>query len=190
MEPLSTRIRRLATPEDGSKSGDSTSVGLFIPLPTELAKQFPKKNQDKSPPHVTFLFVGEVPSDRQQEFVEICQKALKGVGTVPANLAKLEEFVNPKGQKIPHMEIGFGRDMAAVRRRLRRELMDAGFTVGDSFLQYKPHSTLEYMDDAEAEYDGPVPEGSFDVDVIEVWGLPQVKRISLASTQIRRLANS
>ena len=196
MRVASTFFTRTANSEDGQKTGDGTSVGLFIPLPPNLASQFPQeRGRDKSPPHVTFLYLGAVPTDLEDRVAEICEGALSGTGVVQGTLNGLEYFINQHGEKIPHVEIAFDIDMSAVRRKLRRELMDAGVEVKDSFHhQYLPHSTLGYYEDTSQEYTGPVPEGSWSVEYIEVWGASKVIRIPLkreepmVSASISRLA--
>ena len=58
---------------DGKKEGNGDEVGLFFPLPKGLAVQFPSLGEeDKSPPHTTFLYVGSVPKERQSLFLNIC----------------------------------------------------------------------------------------------------------------------
>lgn len=176
---------RIASPEDGKTTGDGSNVALFIRVPKDLAKHFPKKDTDKSPPHITFLFVGPVPAEREEEFLEVCNQTLRNYGPIKVTMMGYEEFQNQKGQTIPHVAIGFDRDVAAIRRRLRSALMAEGFEVSDSFLGYKPHSTLAYLETGE-EYDGPVPTGTFEVSEIEIWNLPRMKSISLAPIPQKR----
>jgi len=187
----------LSNAEDGQRTGDGTSVGIFIPLPPALAAQFPKtRGKDKSPPHVTFLYIGKVPVDKEEIVADIIERTLHSVGQVSGTLNGLDYFTNQHGQRIPHVSISFDIDMSAVRRQLRRELMDAGVDVADSFhYQYVPHSTLGYFEEGQ-DFTGRVPEGSWDFDTIELWGcsksyvIPLTKALAKAatSTVLRRLA--
>jgi 2'-5' RNA ligase len=185
---------RTADAKDGKKTGEGTSVGLFMPLPAELTKQFPRtRGTDKSVPHVTFLYIGEVAPEQEPTVVDIINRNLSKLGPVRATLSGLEYFINQHGQKIAHVEVSFNVDMAAVRRKVRRELMDAGVDVQDSFQQYCPHSTLAYLDDLDAEWLGPVPTGQWDVGFIELWGASKLHQIPLgtpASERVRALAAS
>ena len=187
----------ISNAEDGKSTGDGTSVGIFIPLPQELAVQFPKaRGKDKSPPHVTFLYIGKVPVDKEEEVADIIERTLHSVGQVTGTLNGLEYFTNQHGQRIPHISISFDIDMSAVRRQLRRELMDVGVDVADNFHhQYLPHSTLGYFEEGQ-DYTGPIPVGSWDFDTIELWGcskkytIPLTKPLAKAATSmmLRRLS--
>jgi len=54
----------------------TSHIGVFVPLPADLAKQYPKKVDDPSPAHVTFLYVGDVPPARRSEFTDLVKKRL------------------------------------------------------------------------------------------------------------------
>jgi len=166
---------------DGKKTGDGTGVGFFIPLPSYLADRFPDLgDQDRSAPHCTFLYVGKVDKDREEQFLE----AISGVfstfrGPVRGSLYGPEYFVHPaKERRVAVMRVRFNRDLAALRWKLRDAIQEAGFNVDDSFpLIYQPHVTLQYMDDLDTEYTGPIPSGDWSFDSIEVWGLSKLATV-------------
>lgn len=168
-------------------TGDGTRVGLFLPVPTALASQFPSlAPEDESPPHVTLLIVGNVPVKREQEFLNVCSKVLNGEpGPIKAKLMDVSRFVNPeKGHTVYFSRVTFSRDMGELRDRLWIALEDSGFDVKDRFpLAYNPHVTLAYMDgiDGNAIYRGPVPKGEWTIQSVTAWGLSKPHDVLLGS---------
>ena len=125
--------RRVAALAKAAKEhpADGSDVGLFIPLPEELAKQFPSLgSEDTSPPHATFMFVGAVPAERRAEFLSLVGKVLGSFPATTAALTGLDYFDNP-GSRVAYDKVRFDRDLSALRWRLREALQDAGFEVGD-----------------------------------------------------------
>lgn len=154
--------------------GDGTGVGLFFPLPKDLASQFPTKEEDTSPPHVTFLYVGGVPKARQQEFLGVLERAFLDVDKeVSASLDGLDCFVNPPKGKVVFSRIRFSRDLSNLRDRVKASLEEAGFEVGDHFPRYNPHTTIEYLEDLQGVWKGVPPVGSWNFNSVDVWGLPK-----------------
>jgi len=175
-----------ADAENGKKTGDRSDVGLFIPLPGDLASQFPDLgSNDQSVPHSTFLFVGSVPQGREERLLEVVRGVLAELsGPVRAQLASdIEYFVHPaKQRRVAVLPVRFSHDLAAIRWKLRDALVDDGFDVDDSFpLIYRPHVTLEYLNDLDETYVGTVPSGGWSLNGIEVWGLPRVVEVPFSS---------
>jgi len=72
-----------ASPSDGKTTGDSTKwTGMFIQVPGGIADQFPDRQseEDKSPTHCTFLYVGNV-KGKEQEFLDAVRRGLSGGDT-------------------------------------------------------------------------------------------------------------
>jgi len=152
-------------------TGDGTRVGLFFPLPKDLASQFPEKKEDSSPQHVTFLYIGKVPKEREQEFLGVLETAfIELEKPVRAALGGVDSFVSPQ-HKVVFSKIRFSKDLSRVRDRVKAALEDAGFEVADSFPLYVPHTTIEYLPDFTQEWRGEVPTGSWDFGSVELWGL-------------------
>jgi len=183
---------RLAGAEDGKKEGDRTGVGFFIPLPEELAEAFPSlAPEDTSPAHITFLYVGEVPKEKEADFLAAAREALAEIeGPVRSHYGELEYFVHPAmGRQVAVVLHRFSRDLAGLRWKLRDKLLDAGLQVDDSFpLIYRPHTTLAYLEGTDSEYDGPIPKGAFPFEGIEVWGLPKLHTIPFGGVAARKVA--
>lgn len=161
-----------------------TSVGLFLPLPAELAGQFPSLGEnDTSPPHVTLLYVGEVTKDREKEFLRVVREVLANEpGPVRAWLNGVDKFVHSEqAREVFYVPVRFSRDMGMVRDRLAAELQTAGFEIKNRFpLAYSPHVTLGYFDG----FDNPTPtapEGAWEFDSAQVWGLAKKYDIDLGT---------
>jgi 2'-5' RNA ligase len=184
---------RSAGPSDGKTTGDSTEwTGLFIPLPRHLADQFPKKQSgnDKSPPHITLLYVGNV-KGREAEFVSTCQRVVSEELREPvtANLEGLDYFTHPaEERRVAILPIRFSHRMAELRDRLKSAVQDLGIEVGDSYTVYRPHTTLDYLDGLEAEFGGVTPTGSWTFDEIEIWGMPKTHKLKAGSAKVAREA--
>lgn len=172
---------RTAAASDGKKTGDSTkSVGLFIPLPRDLAATWPdgRGDHDKTVPHVTLLYVGTV-AGREDEFVAICQEVFDREVRRPvtATLDALDYL--GVDVRVAAMTVRFDLDMARVRWLLRERLLEAGFEVKDGFpTVYRPHVSMAYLDGPEAQYEGPLPKGSWTFDHVEIWGMPTVHKLT------------
>lgn len=171
------------------KPTDGSGTGLFIRLPDELASQFPSlAPEDDSPPHVTFLYAGkEAIGDREEEFIEICSQALAAVPSpLKVKVGGLDYFNHAeKERRVAFARIDFSYPMGEVKAKLSQALMDAGFPIQDiSPLVYNPHATLAYMDGLDSVWTGPVPEGKFEIDHIEVWGASKHYKIPLGRAQV------
>lgn len=169
----------------GKVTGDGSVVGFFFPLPEDLAAQYPPLGpEDTSPPHVTLLFVGEVPNNRKAEFVEVARAALtKESGPVWVTLGEPDFFVHAdKDRRVWYSRVWFSKDVATIRDRLWAALVEAGFEVRHSYpLAYVPHVTLAYQLGATdvSPWDGPVPKGSWSASSVVVWGFSQVVELPL-----------
>lgn len=185
------QVFRQADAKDGQKSGNGTEVGFFIPVPDFLASQFPSLVQDLSPRHITFLHVGVVPENRRELFLEIVQRVFEELDSpVRGHLGALEYFVHPdKNQRAAVCLVRFSHDLAGLRWKLRDRLQDAGFDVDDKFpLIYRPHTTLEYIEGFTAPYVGEMPQGSWNFDGMEIWGLPDVVKVRFGAASVKKVA--
>ena len=184
---------KLSSAEDGKKTGDGTGVGFFIPLSEALASQFPSLgDNDSSPPHCTFLYIGHINKDQEAKFLEISNQVFTDMGrSVRGTLDYFEYFLNAENEsRVAVMRIRFNQHLDEVRWKLRDALMDAGIQVDDSFpLIYQPHATLEYIDSPDTPYKGPTPQGSWDFSNIEIWGLPKLHVIPFTQDSGGRLAS-
>jgi len=173
-----------------AETGNGEKVGLFIRVPAELASEFPPPTaEDTSPRHITFLYVGQIPAERRDEFLAIVADHVEGFGAFDAAFDGLDSFVQPSDdRRVFFVRAKFDRDVGSLRDRLSGALTDAGFEVLNKFpLAYSPHATLAYVEGIDSKYRGPVPDGSWRVTAMEVWGLPQVEQIKLGSLHVCKL---
>lgn len=114
--------KHFASASDGIKTGDGTGAGFFIPLDATLGAKFPDLGaKDRSKPHVTFLYVGNVPKDREDELVAVANGVFQGWirGSVTGQLTGMEYFEQPdKDRRVAVMQIRFSHDLAGLRWRL------------------------------------------------------------------------
>jgi 2'-5' RNA ligase len=159
------------------QTGDGTEVGFFFRVPAPASEAFPSLgDEDRSPPHVTFLYAGRVGPEQEELFLETAREALAKWGRpTRARHTGLDYFENPAyGKRVAINRVRFDSDLSQLRWKLRDALQDAGFTVEDKFpLVYQPHTTLEYLDGSDATYKGDVPMAEWMVTEAEVWGLPK-----------------
>lgn len=186
-----TRLKKMEQEAEAKKTaaqtGNGSRVGLFIRIPANLAAQFPEApGEDSSPRHVTFLVVGEVSPARRDEFLSIVHEVVGMFGSFEAAFDGLDWFPQPEEDtRVFFVRTKFDRDLGALRDKLAGALADAGFEVRNKFpLAYIPHATLSYEDFWDGGYEGPVPDGTWQVTEMEVWGLPQVERIALARQEV------
>lgn len=185
MNKMAERVaaRHMEALAHGPKAGDGSSAGIFLPLPKHLAKQFPSlAPNDSSPSHVTFLYLGEVKGAKKQaKLVRVLREALQKVHwkNVSARLEGLDTFEHPD-QDVHHVKVDFNHDLAGLQRKLVAELKENGFECDLKFPKYSPHVTLAYVP-SDTPYEGPVPQGEWEVTEMEVWGLPKVHRLALGT---------
>ena len=173
------RVKMAAETGDGSEH-----VGIFAPLPADLAKQFPKKDEDSSRPHVTLCYIGPVPDKQDQEALVEAVRDLYAdvVGPIKARLSGVDYFRSATGS-VAYAKVVFSKDMGHLKDRLKSLLEDRGVEVHDQHpLAFNPHVTLAYYDDPHAVWDGTVPKGSWTFNEVEVWGLPEVHRLPIGKS--------
>lgn len=178
------RVKMAAETGDGSEH-----VGVFAPLPSEIASQFPTKEEDSSRPHVTLCYIGPVPDKQDQEaLVEaVSDLYAEVVGPIKARLSGVDYFRSATGS-VAYTKVVFSKDMGSLKDRLKSLLEDRGVEVHDQHpLAFNPHVTLAYYDDPHAVWDGPVPKGSWTFKEVEVWGLPEVRRLPVGSKTYKDL---
>ncbi len=178
-------------PLASSTTGDGSRVGLFIRVPDQLVAARPSLRRDTSPPHVTFLVIGDV-RGREQELLDALQDASRArPSSSRAFMGKLDALTNPQGETVLFQSVRFcvpgsadrwddfgplGRLRELIVERLRQR----NFPVKDIGVErWIPHMTLSYLPEPRGIFAGPVFEGSWHVSELEVWGLPDEIRLPL-----------
>lgn len=170
--------------EDRERNKDGTmSCGVFIPLPFDLAKDFPdKSHEDDSVPHLTILYAGNLGAQDYAKFVNVVGRVCRSVKPFTMDLAHYSEFINKNDQTIAHMVPGFTGSsiLARLHGMLRREVEAEGIKLEHNYgpmdnplvpyeVKFIAHATLNYMKPGEM-YRGPKPTGSWKVTELECWG--------------------
>ena len=155
-------------------------VGVFIPLPEELSGQFPTLSEDSSKPHVTFLYIGEVPKGQGELLKKTVREFfLQERGPIMARLSGVDYFTG-QTERVAYSKVHFSTDMGAMRDRLASKLQDAGFAIENKFpLAYAPHVTLSYMQNPHDRWNGNAPRGEWHFHEVELWGLTEAFSIPL-----------
>ena len=155
-------------------AGETETCGIFLRVPADLAKGWPSLGEeDKSPPHCTMLYVGEVDPARYWQVVDACREAVQDLEPFAVEMTDYGEFQNMKGQTIAHMvpRVLYGLTLAEIHEMLYAAVTQRGIPVEHIRKgAFKPHCTLAYVDEGKAQYSGPRPQGTWRVDSLEVWG--------------------
>jgi len=147
------------------------SAGIFLPLPKHIAKFFPKKKEDSSPPHVTILYLGGVLKSDKDAYKKVLEVALEKTSKLgKVFLDDLAFFKNQDNQWIAHNPIRC-EGLGDLRKRIWKACEILGLEIQDSFPKFKPHATLAYLD--QKKYDKEVFVGSFNPTHFEIWGFDQ-----------------
>ena len=166
-----------------TKEEPGKNVGIFVPLPEDIANQFPpegKEGEDSSPAHVTVLYVGDLEdSEKQEELIDVVQKTASVLGSFEVNLGRVEEFVNDENQRVTHSPVE-GKDLHKLHNIMKGVLKFMKISFSDKYPEYKPHVTIEYISKGEEERFGNVrPQGSWLIDHFWVWGADKPYMVKL-----------
>lgn len=148
------------------------SVGLFIPLPSDLAKQYPPKGEgnDNSPPHITLLYCGTVPEHMEDKMEEVCKQVCTNFKSFNVKIKKPRKFINDKNETIRHSPIASLR-LKRFHECMKEAFMQAGLPLSDKYPDYKPHITIEYIPQGQkSQYKEIKPQGQFKVEEVHMWG--------------------
>lgn len=190
-----TRVyaNRIALKREEDEEG--SHAGVFIPLPKDITKDFPEKEEDKSDPHFTVLYIGQTDPTRFDELADIVSDVASSLPPFDVKLSPgVDWFENDDGKSIAHKGVSSRSlmHMARLHERLKDAITSAGFPVKHykDDTGFKAHSTLAYCDGR--NYDGPVPEGVFPVDAVELWGFSKdvVCPLGRAQAKAARLERS
>jgi len=161
-------------------------VGVFIPIPSEAAAQFPSKDdEDKSPPHITVLYAGDLSDAETQVFTALVRAIAHAFAAFPIEMTDYGEFVNDKGQTIAHM-IPRSSSLELLHRAIRSSCEDARLPI-EHKPGFKSHATLAYVEKGK-RYNGPRPTAKWTAREIEVWDGDDHVSIPLGAPAVFRAA--
>lgn len=146
-------------------------VGLFIPLPERLARQYPpegKEGEDSSPPHLTLVYIGDVPDDRIDELRSVLARIVQAIPPLELKLLPPTTFENKDGQTIVHSPVS-GPLLKKAHDAIDTALKRRGFDV-QGYDEFKPHVTIEYVDEGEQpRFDYVRPTGQWIAESVGFW---------------------
>lgn len=147
------------------------SVGLFLPLPERLARQYPpegREGEDSSPVHVTFVYIGDVEDERLDELEGVLRRVLQAVPPLDLKLLPPRTFESDSGQTILHSPVHCP-GMKEAHDALKGALERRGFNV-EAYPDFKPHVTIEYIDHGErSKLQHIEPTGRWRADSVGFW---------------------
>jgi len=159
------------------------SVGLFVTIPQELSQQFPqqgKELEDKSPAHITLLYLGSVPLQLQNKVYSVTQRYCDFVRPFSVKLGRPKKFVNDEEQIILHSPVKSKR-LFNLHDILKQAFLQNQIPVDNKFPEYRPHITIAYCnsEDELNNYKHIKPQGSFEINHLWLWGGNQAEIIHL-----------
>lgn len=160
----------ILVPASGNPKKPKERAGVFLRLPPKIAKLFPPKPEDESPPHATMLQLGELDSTEFESAVKTLQKIAKKIGEIDVELTDFGEFGNGKGQTIAHMipRAKGETTFESLHMTLADGMEKAGFSP-QRMDPFKPHVTIAYVEEGKT-FEGPKPTGTFKLGELELWG--------------------
>jgi 2'-5' RNA ligase len=155
------------------------SCGLFIQVPEYIARQFPsigKDGHDSSPPHITLLYIGQLPQAFEPRLFEVVQKVCENFKCFEVKLGKLNKFVNEEKKEIVYHSPIISKRLQLLHEMMKIEFQHAQLPYSTKFPEFKPHITIEYVNFGDMRKLPHVnPVGSWLVDSVWVWGTSEPK---------------
>lgn len=158
------------------------SVGCFIVLPTEIAKQYPqvgKQGEDDSPSHITTFFIGDVLPNFEEPIIETLRLVIESFRKFKVKIKKPKTFENDKGQYIYHSPIASPK-LFTLNATLQKAFQYKQLPYSKKWPEFKPHCTIAYCNSKEEleNYRDIQPVGDFEVDQIWLWRLKRTLSFS------------
>lgn len=145
-------------------------VGVFVQLPDNLERQYPRLSDDDSPAHVTTLYLGDQTSKSEDSVVAAAYAVAKKTKPFKITIGGLDYFEkNNNGDKVAYTKV-ISPGLRALRERLAKEMKKHGVKWTDTYKEFSPHITLKYFNGTDGEYEGTIPTGSWECKELRVWG--------------------
>jgi len=188
------------TPDQKDPRTGDTEVGCLIvlPLPLDLARQFPRMIGPKkceTPPHVTVLHVGELSPSDYRTMIDVVQRVvanyqpffmdMHGADVFDDNKDYDVLYANTTSRTFRAYDKGVFPTLNVLHADLRKALEDAGIDVKHDYgknkgvknayaERYMPHATIAYIPKGEQCLVRP-PTGSWFALDIECWGWEKIQ---------------
>jgi 2'-5' RNA ligase len=160
-----------------SKYHDGKSITVAISVPANIAGGLEE-------PHVTVLYVGDLPKENTGTLLNAIGAVFNGQPALTATLDSVvtyfEPTTNSEGRRVAKLAVTVP-GLESLHKKLWGILEEEGVAVSHSFDEFKPHLTLAYIEPG-TEFTGTVPQGSWVIDSVEVWGWDEHVEIPFSST--------
>ena len=144
------------------------SVCLYCEIPEKFHDLFPEDRggNDNSPPHITVLYIGDVPEENIDSIVKICADVAQKFTPIECEFGEVDTFPNGV-YGVPHIvHIIASKELESLHHLLWGLIQKSGLDVEHRFT-YNPHTTLKYLPEGK-KYNGKIPKGKFTVDSLIV----------------------
>jgi len=188
------------TPDQKDPRNGDTEVGcvIVLPLPLDLARQFPRmvgQRHCDTPPHVTVLHVGELSPSDYRTMIDVVQKVvanyqpffmdMHGADVFDDNKDYDVLYANATSRTLRAYDKGVFPTLNVLHADLRKALEDAGIDVKHDYgknkgvknayaERYMPHATIAYIPKGEQCLVRP-PTGSWFALDVECWGWEKIQ---------------
>lgn len=140
--------------------------------PKEVASQFPsegKEGEDSSPPHVTLVYIGNLPAKFEDRLKEVVKNVCDNFKSFDVKLGSPKKLVNDKGQKVFYSPVK-SRRLALLHELFKAEFQRNQIPFSNKYPEFKPHITIEYVDPGcKRQYPELCPEGQWKIDSVWIW---------------------
>lgn len=160
---------------------DGKHIGVFIKVPRKLSEQFPKNDKDSSPSHITVLFVGQFNETMEDKLVKVVQDICSLFKPFIVRFGpKVRTFPDEGDGMVVYSPVKSGK-LRNLHDALKYALLRNQIQIDNNHPEYRPHITIGYAENREEKnrLKELVPEGEFVVKDLWLWGLQDVKLISL-----------
>jgi phage-related protein (TIGR01555 family) len=146
---------------------------IVLKLPPEFARFVPFKSEDKSPPHVTLVYVDDVDPSEFDALLAELHSTFADIEpfnvTHPGDVAYFDNPERVGKQRVAYAVTSFNTDEQALFAELAAAIESFGLSVQVHGDKYTPHTTLAYLQTTDETYVGAVPKGTWSAVEVEVW---------------------
>ena len=162
---------------ESNNKDDGKHIGIFITVPRHIAKQFPKKSEDNSPPHCTVLFIGSFNKGLESKLIQVIENVSRAFKPFIAQFGPKVKTFSAGDDGVPVYSPVKSSKLKKLHETLKNELIMNQIQVDNEFPEYKPHITIGYAKNNKEKkyYKSLEPQGEFEVKGIWLWGLDSPK---------------
>jgi len=167
----------------GSKE-EHSGGGIFITLPTKLAKKFPtdgKAGEDDSPAHVTVLYVDDVKEkvSKKGKYLKAIEDVCKKTKPFKVTLGSTKSFPGEGEKKVYYASVDC-KELHKFNAALKSKFETDKLSYSKKHKGFTPHVTIEYADSEEkSKHKNKTMKGEWEVRHVWLWGFGEPSAIFL-----------